>query len=157
MWKMCEPDMEVVRTGDNSILGLCLLVMEKYVSDMEMTTVRGVILKPLGYQDDNGPGSAKHLFEDLEMGHGIRFQVGDCYGMNSNLVQGSSSKLVGRARIEDSLKKGKVLSSSSLKVSKDMMLKYTINLDIPEATRIGIVNAVGGLMANLASASTLRH
>ncbi|KAF9621405.1 hypothetical protein IFM89_020927 [Coptis chinensis] len=43
----------------------------------------------------------------------------------------------------------RVVSLTSLEVSKDMMLKYTKGFDIPEATRIGIANAVGGLMSHL--------
>ncbi|XP_043709562.1 solute carrier family 25 member 44-like isoform X1 [Telopea speciosissima] len=46
---------------------------------------------------------------------------------------------------------GRVLALTSLEVSKDMMLKYTEGLDIPEATRVGIANGVAGMMSNLFS------
>ncbi|ONI27884.1 hypothetical protein PRUPE_1G109500 [Prunus persica] len=46
---------------------------------------------------------------------------------------------------------GRVLALTSLEVSKDMMLKYIEDLDMPEATRIGIANAVAGMFSNLVS------
>ncbi|XP_042516419.1 solute carrier family 25 member 44-like isoform X2 [Macadamia integrifolia] len=46
---------------------------------------------------------------------------------------------------------GRVLALTSLEVSKDMMLKYTEGLDIPEATRVGIANGVAGMLSNLIS------
>ncbi|XP_040990699.1 solute carrier family 25 member 44-like [Juglans microcarpa x Juglans regia] len=46
---------------------------------------------------------------------------------------------------------GRVLALTSLEVSKDMMLKYTEGLDMPEATRIGIANGVAGMLSNLVS------
>ncbi|KAG2726752.1 hypothetical protein I3760_01G127800 [Carya illinoinensis] len=46
---------------------------------------------------------------------------------------------------------GRVLALTSLEVSKDMMLKYTEGLDMPEATRLGIANGVAGMLSNLVS------
>ncbi|XP_010276501.1 PREDICTED: solute carrier family 25 member 44-like [Nelumbo nucifera] len=46
---------------------------------------------------------------------------------------------------------GRVLALTSLEVSKDMMLKYTEDLDMPEATRVGIANGMAGLVSNLVS------
>ncbi|KAK4744569.1 hypothetical protein SAY87_010881 [Trapa incisa] len=46
---------------------------------------------------------------------------------------------------------GRVLALTSLEVSKDMMLKYTKDLDMPEATRLGIANGVAGMVSNLVS------
>ncbi|KAM0984684.1 hypothetical protein ACFX13_012250 [Malus domestica] len=46
---------------------------------------------------------------------------------------------------------GRVLALTSLEVSKDMMLKYTDGLDMPEATRVGIANGVAGMSSNLVS------
>lgn len=46
---------------------------------------------------------------------------------------------------------GRVLALTSLEVSKDMMLKYTDGLDMPEATRVGIANGVAGMFSNLVS------
>ncbi|KAL5541450.1 hypothetical protein UlMin_009160 [Ulmus minor] len=46
---------------------------------------------------------------------------------------------------------GRVLALTSLEVSKDMMLKYTEGLDLPEATRVGISNGVAGMFSNLVS------
>lgn len=40
---------------------------------------------------------------------------------------------------------GRVLCLTSLEVSKDMMLKYTEGVDMPEATRVGVANAVADL------------
>ncbi|KAI9387324.1 hypothetical protein POPTR_010G152501v4 [Populus trichocarpa] len=37
-----------------------------------------------------------------------------------------------------------VLSLTAFEVSKDMILKYTEGLDMPEATRVSIVNGVAG-------------
>jgi len=36
-------------------------------------------------------------------------------------------------------------------VSKDMILKYTEGLDMPEATRVSIANGVAGMLSNLVS------
>ncbi|ESR32521.1 mitochondrial substrate carrier family protein [Citrus sinensis] len=46
---------------------------------------------------------------------------------------------------------GRVLCLTSLEVSKDMMLKYTEGVDMPEATRVGVANAVAGMLSNLVS------
>ncbi|KAF8392739.1 hypothetical protein HHK36_023088 [Tetracentron sinense] len=46
---------------------------------------------------------------------------------------------------------GRVLALTSLEVSKDMMLKYTEGLHMPEATRVGIANGVAGMVSNLVS------
>ncbi|PON64867.1 Mitochondrial carrier protein [Parasponia andersonii] len=46
---------------------------------------------------------------------------------------------------------GRVLHLTSLEISKDLMMKYTEGLDMPEATRVGIANGVAGMMANLVS------
>ncbi|VFQ76227.1 unnamed protein product [Cuscuta campestris] len=46
---------------------------------------------------------------------------------------------------------GRVLALTSLEVSKDMMLKHTQGLDMPEATRVGMSNAVAGMVSNLIS------
>ena len=46
---------------------------------------------------------------------------------------------------------GRVLALTSLEVSKDIMLKYTENLEMPEATRIGLANGVAGMISNLVS------
>ena len=46
---------------------------------------------------------------------------------------------------------GRVLALTSLKVLKDMMLKYTEGLDLPEATCVGISNGVAGMFSNLVS------
>lgn len=46
---------------------------------------------------------------------------------------------------------GRVLALTSLEVSKDIMLKYTEGLNMPEATRIGVANGVGGMFSNLVS------
>lgn len=46
---------------------------------------------------------------------------------------------------------GRVLALTSLEMSKDMMLKYTQDLDMPEATRIGFANAFAGMFSNLVS------
>ncbi|KAL1539158.1 solute carrier family 25 member 44-like isoform X1 [Salvia divinorum] len=46
---------------------------------------------------------------------------------------------------------GRVLALTSLEMSKDMTLKYTKGLDMPEATRIGIANGVAGMVSNLLS------
>ncbi|GFZ13849.1 hypothetical protein Acr_24g0000390 [Actinidia rufa] len=44
---------------------------------------------------------------------------------------------------------GRVLALTSLELSKDMMLKYTEPLNMPEATRVGIANGVAGMVSNL--------
>ncbi|KAJ7980449.1 solute carrier family 25 member 44-like [Quillaja saponaria] len=46
---------------------------------------------------------------------------------------------------------GRVLALTSLEMSKDMMLKHTKDLDMPEATRIGVANGVAGMVSNLVS------
>lgn len=46
---------------------------------------------------------------------------------------------------------GRILSLTSLEVSKDMMLNYTKVLDMPEATRLGVANGVAGMISNLVS------
>lgn len=46
---------------------------------------------------------------------------------------------------------GRVLALTSLEVSKDMMLKHTVGLGMPEATRVGIANGVAGMLSNLVS------
>ncbi|KAL3505571.1 hypothetical protein ACH5RR_030953 [Cinchona calisaya] len=46
---------------------------------------------------------------------------------------------------------GRVLALTSLEVSKHMMFKYTEGLYMPEATRVGIANAVAGMFSNLVS------
>lgn len=46
---------------------------------------------------------------------------------------------------------GRVLVLTSLEMSKDMMLKYTESLNMPEATRVGIANGVAGMFSNLVS------
>lgn len=46
---------------------------------------------------------------------------------------------------------GRVLSLTSLEISKHMMLNYTEGLDMPEATRIGVANGVAGLLSSLVS------
>lgn len=46
---------------------------------------------------------------------------------------------------------GRVLALTSLEVSKDLTLKYTKGLNMPEASRVGIANGVAGMVSNLAS------
>ncbi|KAK9086236.1 hypothetical protein Syun_028630 [Stephania yunnanensis] len=46
---------------------------------------------------------------------------------------------------------GRVLYLTSFEVSKDVMLKYTKGLDMPEATYIGVANGVAGMVSNLVS------
>lgn len=46
---------------------------------------------------------------------------------------------------------GRVLALTSLEMAKDMALKYTKGMDMAEATRIGIANAVAGMVSNLVS------
>lgn len=46
---------------------------------------------------------------------------------------------------------GRILALTSLEVSKDMMLKYTRDMDMPEATRVGLANGVAGLLSNCVS------
>lgn len=46
---------------------------------------------------------------------------------------------------------GRVLHLTSLEVSKDMMLKYTEGVNMPEATRVGLANGVAGMLSNLVS------
>ncbi|KAL8486069.1 hypothetical protein ACS0TY_022509 [Phlomoides rotata] len=46
---------------------------------------------------------------------------------------------------------GRVLALTSLEVAKDMTLKYTKGLNMPEASRIGVANGVAGMVSNLAS------
>eukprot|EP00257_Ricinus_communis_P025718 XP_025013132.1 solute carrier family 25 member 44 isoform X1 [Ricinus communis] len=46
---------------------------------------------------------------------------------------------------------GRVLTLTSLEMSKDTMLKYTQEIDMPEATRLGMANGVAGMLSNLVS------
>ncbi|CAN4107687.1 unnamed protein product [Withania somnifera] len=46
---------------------------------------------------------------------------------------------------------GRVLALTSLEVSKDMMLKYTQGLNMPDATRAGLANGFAGMVSNLVS------
>lgn len=46
---------------------------------------------------------------------------------------------------------GRVLALTSLEMSKDMMLKYTESMNMPEATRAGVANGFAGMISNLAS------
>lgn len=46
---------------------------------------------------------------------------------------------------------GRVLALTSLEVSKDMMLKYTQALNMPEATRKALANGFAGMVSNLVS------
>ncbi|CAI9776154.1 unnamed protein product [Fraxinus pennsylvanica] len=46
---------------------------------------------------------------------------------------------------------GRVLALTSLELSKDITLKYTENMNMPEATRVGIANGVAGMISNLVS------
>ncbi|KAE9594874.1 putative mitochondrial carrier domain-containing protein [Lupinus albus] len=46
---------------------------------------------------------------------------------------------------------GRVLALTSLEMSKDMMLKHTEGKHIPEASRVGLANAVAGMVSNLVS------
>lgn len=46
---------------------------------------------------------------------------------------------------------GRVLALTSLEVSKDMMMKYTQDLHLPDATRVGVANGVAGMLSNLVS------
>ena len=46
---------------------------------------------------------------------------------------------------------GRVLALTSLEMSKDMMLRYTQGVDMPEATRLGIANGVACMISNLIS------
>lgn len=46
---------------------------------------------------------------------------------------------------------GRVLALTSLEVSKDMMLKYTQGLNMPEATRAAVANGFAGMVSNLVS------
>ncbi|KAK7246217.1 hypothetical protein RIF29_41077 [Crotalaria pallida] len=46
---------------------------------------------------------------------------------------------------------GRVLALTSLEMSKDIVLKYTEGRGIPEASRIGLANAVAGMVSNLVS------
>lgn len=46
---------------------------------------------------------------------------------------------------------GRVLALTSLEMSKDIMLKHTQGIDIPEAPRIGLANAVAGIVSGLVS------
>ncbi|XP_060197506.1 uncharacterized protein LOC132626604 [Lycium barbarum] len=46
---------------------------------------------------------------------------------------------------------GRVLALTSLELSKDMMLKYTQGLNMPEATRVGVANGFAGMVSNLVS------
>ena len=46
---------------------------------------------------------------------------------------------------------GKVLALTSLEMSKDMVLRYTQGVYMPEATCLGIGNGVAGMISNLVS------
>ncbi|XP_054807961.1 uncharacterized protein LOC129310123 isoform X2 [Prosopis cineraria] len=46
---------------------------------------------------------------------------------------------------------GRVLALTSLELSKDFMLKYTEDFDMPEASCIGLANGVAGMFSNLVS------
>ncbi|XP_022722579.1 solute carrier family 25 member 44-like [Durio zibethinus] len=46
---------------------------------------------------------------------------------------------------------GRVLALTSLEMSKDIMLKYTQGLNMPETTRIGLANGVAGMFSSLIS------
>ncbi|KAL2459376.1 Mitochondrial substrate carrier family protein [Forsythia ovata] len=46
---------------------------------------------------------------------------------------------------------GRVLALTSLEVSKDMTLKYTEDMNMAEATRVGLANGVAGMVSNLVS------
>ncbi|KAG9459866.1 hypothetical protein H6P81_004374 [Aristolochia fimbriata] len=46
---------------------------------------------------------------------------------------------------------GRVLVLSSLEVSKEMVLKKTENLEMPEASRIAVANGAAGMVSNLVS------
>ncbi|KAI4335048.1 hypothetical protein L6164_013731 [Bauhinia variegata] len=46
---------------------------------------------------------------------------------------------------------GRVLALTSLEMSKDIMLKHTEGVNMPEATRVGLANAVAGMFSNLVS------
>lgn len=46
---------------------------------------------------------------------------------------------------------GRVLTLTSLEVSKEIMLKYSEALDMPEATRIAMANGMAGMLSNLVS------
>ena len=46
---------------------------------------------------------------------------------------------------------GRVLALTSLEMSKDMMLKYTQGLNMPETTRIALANGVAGMFSSLIS------
>lgn len=44
---------------------------------------------------------------------------------------------------------GRVLALTTLEMSKDMTLKYTQDLDMPETTRIAVANGVAGMVSNI--------
>ncbi|XVF38945.1 hypothetical protein REPUB_Repub20aG0146400 [Reevesia pubescens] len=46
---------------------------------------------------------------------------------------------------------GRVLVLTSLEMSKNVMLKYTQGLDMPETTHIGVANGVVGMFSSLIS------
>ncbi|XVF62373.1 hypothetical protein PTKIN_Ptkin09bG0002800 [Pterospermum kingtungense] len=46
---------------------------------------------------------------------------------------------------------GRVLALTSLEMSKDMVLKYTRGMNMPETTRIGLANGVAGMFSSLLS------
>lgn len=46
---------------------------------------------------------------------------------------------------------GRVLALTSLEVSKDIVLKHTQATRIPEASRVGLANALAGMISNLVS------
>jgi len=46
---------------------------------------------------------------------------------------------------------GRVVALTSLEVSKDFILKHTQAMHIPEASRVGLANAIAGMISNLVS------
>ncbi|KAL9671287.1 hypothetical protein QQ045_008855 [Rhodiola kirilowii] len=46
---------------------------------------------------------------------------------------------------------GRVFTLTALEMSKDMVMKYTQGIDMPEVTRVGVANAVAGMVTSLAS------
>lgn len=46
---------------------------------------------------------------------------------------------------------GRVLALTSLEMSKEMVLKYTEDLKMPGATRVGLANGVAGMVSNVVS------
>lgn len=46
---------------------------------------------------------------------------------------------------------GRVFTLTVLEMSKDMVMKYTQMLDMPQVTRVGFANGVAGMVTSLAS------